>query len=605
MGLLILESISAHKPGQDLLAHYRDVILLVLLIILASVFQLIWIAQDTRPHPFTDPYPNQILEFVDLLLAGGTHSFQQLLTVLSTQGRPPLYGLLSVPFVLLFGRSVDSMLLVNVGFMVLLLISVYGLGLTVKDRRVGLLAAFLCATYPTIVNLSHISRPNFAETACVALSLWLLFALVRSRSKPIAWLFGLSLGFGVLIRHFFVFHLALPSLVLGFYLLLFQTTPRWPTGLRQLPAWLLDKLRDPFVRYGLLPGLLIAAAMTASWYLSEMGEPFWQLTTAVQKLPPVIRGFGSIADYSFWWYAQTATGAMSNVFVVLFIIGLVMALLNRRLLSLTLVFVVIASYTILSLQKGLGWHRFASVLPVVAVITALWIVELQCNWLRRLLIAVCMIVGSFNYSVVMWGVQPWSRPIAILLGSPLASVTHKVGHSDAATWTKTLDEDTCSWRVNAVFCPEPARNEDWRLSDIAETILRDGSCAKGQCRVLVVSENENFNIAVLGYQVIQDFPLSRYSLRYLRASPWPWSRHYQRDWMMMDYILYISEWSNHRVGHALTQFLESPPEEFRGIFEPVESFSLPTGWTARLVRRTQEVSAKQAERIIASLDLPE
>jgi uncharacterized membrane protein len=237
--------------GRTLLLQHWDLMLLLLLIVLTSAFNLAWINEDTRPHPFTDAYPHRILAFVDVLNANAGIDTLDLLPSLSIQGRSPFYQLLSVPFVLMFGRSVDSMLMANIGFTALMLISVYGLGRIVKDGKVGLLAAFLCATYPTLINLSHIARPNFAMPACVALSLWLLFYLTRSRSTHVAWLFGFSLGFGILMRHFFAVHLIAPCLVIGFYLLLFQTTPKWPPNMRQLPSWLLDKLRDPFVLYGL------------------------------------------------------------------------------------------------------------------------------------------------------------------------------------------------------------------------------------------------------------------------------------------------------------------------------------------------------------------
>ena len=590
--------------GRTLLERHWHLLLLLLLIILTCTLNLIWIVADTRPPPFTDAYPQRILQFVDALSAKNGLDAWDVLPSLSLQGRSPFYSLLSVPFVLIFGRSVDSMLLVNVAFIALMLVSVYGLGRTVKDGKVGLLAAFLCATYPTLINLSHISRPNFAVPACVALSLWLLFSLTRNRSNCIAWLFGFSLGFGILMRHFFILHLLAPGLLIGFYLLLFQIKPRHPPNLRQLPGWLLDKLRDPFVLYGLLPGALISIAMTAGWYLSDAGLQFWNLLDDVQKMTsPVIRGFGTIASYSPWWYAQTASGAISNVFVAFFLFGVIMALFNPRLLRLTLVIAVTASYILMSQQMGLGWHRLGAMLPVVAVITALGIMELPGILLRRSLIAVCLVVGSFNYSIVMWGVQPWSRPIAIALGSPLESVAHSVGHSDAVTWGKTFNEDTCSWRVNAAFCPDPARKEDWRLSDIAATLLRDPKCYQSRCRVLFVSENENFNNAMLRYYVHQDFPANRHRVATYRATPLPYNRGIQRDWMLMDYVVYIPEWSAHNVGRALTQFFERPPNEFRGIFEPVESYALPSGWTARLMRRTQEVSAEQAEGIRTALAL--
>jgi 4-amino-4-deoxy-L-arabinose transferase-like glycosyltransferase len=94
--------------------------------------------------------------------------------------------------------------MINVVFSALLLISVYAIGKMLANGKAGLLAAVLVASYPPIIHLSHIYRPHFAVAACAALSMWLLLLLLRDGSTKVAWLFGGSLAFGVLIHPNFV-----------------------------------------------------------------------------------------------------------------------------------------------------------------------------------------------------------------------------------------------------------------------------------------------------------------------------------------------------------------------------------------------------------------
>ena len=119
---------------------------------------------------------------------------------LPLQGRAPLYQILTMPFLLAFGRSVRAALGVNLAFQVLLLVSVYALGQRLAGRPAGLLAALMTAAYPPLIHLSHIYRPHFAVAACVTTSLWLLLRLLEDRTQKRALGFGASLGFGLLLR---------------------------------------------------------------------------------------------------------------------------------------------------------------------------------------------------------------------------------------------------------------------------------------------------------------------------------------------------------------------------------------------------------------------
>ena len=99
-----------------------------------------WIRRDAAPWPHPrDPYVYlaNTLRFVDELGAQGWSDPGGALTRLSFEGRPPLYQLLSVPFVLVGGRSEDAALLVNVLLVVVLLACVYGIGRIAANGRAG------------------------------------------------------------------------------------------------------------------------------------------------------------------------------------------------------------------------------------------------------------------------------------------------------------------------------------------------------------------------------------------------------------------------------------------------------------------------------------
>jgi len=123
--------------------------------------------------------------------------------------RPPAFFLSAIPLYRAFGSSADVATMTNVLYMVVLLWAVYGIGETVGDQRVGLLSAFAVSTFPAVFAISRLFYVEYALTAVVALSVYLL---LRSRDfeRRITSLFlGVSLGWGMLIKWTF------PAFVLG------------------------------------------------------------------------------------------------------------------------------------------------------------------------------------------------------------------------------------------------------------------------------------------------------------------------------------------------------------------------------------------------------
>jgi tetratricopeptide (TPR) repeat protein len=569
------------KNRWRFLARHGELVALGLLVAAVSLINIVWISQDTRPQPGTDPngYLIKTFEFVDRLREREGARLWQSITGLSIgDGRPPLYQLFSVPFICVLGRSEDAALAVNVIFQALLLLSTYGMGKLAGNGRAGLLAAFLVATYPPIANSSKIYLPHAATPACVALSLWLLLLLLKTRAVKIAWLFGASLAFGMLIQLQFLY--LFPALtVVGLYTLLFQTTPRCPPDLKGVPRWLLSKLCDPFVLYGLLPAVLIAAGFTAAWYLPHSQAILTLRQGVIADFSHVTVGFSGVPS-SFWWYARTAPGAISTVLALLLGGGLVVGTIKRRLESSVLVITFLATYSAFSLSRQvLGWFYFASALPVAAALTAAGVMDIRGWFSGRLLSAVvtvvCVGVAAFNFSVVTWGVAPWGRPIATALGAPLNS-------------------QTCLRRTTVAFCPNPARDEDWHVSDILRTILDDPECQARECHLEVVPLRDGLNSLVFECYLARDFPRSRERLRVSSAVGWRGAPG-DGEWVVSDYVAYVPQLASSRSIRAeLARFLASPPPVFADVHQEVASFALPGGWTFELIKRAKPLTVDMA-----------
>jgi hypothetical protein len=576
------------RNWRRFLGRYGELVALVLLIVLVSLINTVWVVQDTPPEPVREAnaYLIQTLQFVDRLKeGGGVHQLLLSTGRLGNQGRPPLYQLLSVPFIWPFGRSADALISINVVFGAILLLATYGIGRLVWNGKAGLLAAFLVATYPPIVHLFRIYMPHSAIPACVAVSLWLLLLLLKTRAVKTAWLFGASLGFGMLIHVNFPFALAALTILFGLYMLLLQTNPRRPPSLMETSRWLLNKSRDPFVLYGLLPAALIAAGLTAIWYVPASPTLYAvrQRTLAV-GWGSVTRGFPGVS-HSFWWYALTAYGGLSTVFTGLLAISLVAGAIGRQRGVSALVVVFLIMYCSFALRPGgVGWGYFAGALPVAAVLTAVWVVGIRNKLLSTGLAVVCIGVGAFNFSFVTWGEQPWSEPIARALGAQLDSPSLCIVRTD--------------------FCPNPPLDEDWRMSDVLRVVLDDAECQECECRLVIIPLVLKFRPTAFTYHLVRDFAESH--LWVGGITPQGPDQSLGLDWLLSDYLVYIPQWSEERPAYAsaVTLFLKDPPGVLADAYQEVASFALPRGYTARLVKRTKPLTADEARLSVEALDLP-
>jgi 4-amino-4-deoxy-L-arabinose transferase-like glycosyltransferase len=114
----------------------------------------------------------------------------------ANNGREPLFIYVEAASVALWGRSPGALRLVSALFGILTIPVIYGLGKTLFDRRVGLLAATLAATTVWTLNLSRVAFRAVSMPPLMALTLALLWhGLSRRRVASMVWagiLYGLT-----------------------------------------------------------------------------------------------------------------------------------------------------------------------------------------------------------------------------------------------------------------------------------------------------------------------------------------------------------------------------------------------------------------------------
>lgn len=142
---------------------------------------------------------------------------------------PPLVFILTTPFLQAFGTGGDRATLVFLLFSAILLASVYGLGVQLFDRQVGLWAAAICVVLPGLYRFRLQFLLDYPLTAAITLTFFCLTMWKREGSAadfvtdvadgyvPTTRLsyfwsiaFGISLGLSILVKHTTVLFLFAP-----------------------------------------------------------------------------------------------------------------------------------------------------------------------------------------------------------------------------------------------------------------------------------------------------------------------------------------------------------------------------------------------------------
>ncbi len=574
------------RQPQGLTRRTAGTLLATLLVLVAAV-HVVWLTRDQSLMPFTDSYGylTKLHQFLERLDLRSPLALWRSLGTLSLVGRPPFYQLATIPVIGLLGRSEDAAVLVNLLFLVLLAVSTYHVGRIVQGRGSGLLASLLVVTYPPIVHLSRMYLPHFALAALSALTLWLLLSLVEKRSIPVAWLLGLTVACGLWTHPYFATVSAVPTVLVGLYL--FAAGAEGPPFRYGAAAWLVGRLRDRFVVYGLVPAGALASGLLVLWYAGWGTRSFNQFQGLAAGRQGGI-GFRSLHP-SGWWYAETAPGALTSVLAVTAGIGLVLAIVQRKPYGALLAVTLASAYAILSNVHLLGWIYFAPALPVVAVLSAVWIFELRRRWLRRSLIGLSSAAAVFSFAFVTWGGESWGTALPQALGSP--------------------DRTTCSApAATAALCPAPAQRWSWPWAEARDRMLAESACDnRRKCRVLVVDISRTAALA-FRYSLLADRRHRKLTVLRIGASRQARERPYDLETLLgTEFLLYPTVGSSpYAYGRATLSFLRQPPPEFAASHRTIATFAtpLPEIGSLKLVQRTRPLTAGEATASIAALQLP-
>ncbi|MGB3904495.1 MAG: glycosyltransferase family 39 protein [Anaerolineae bacterium] len=604
-------------------AHWT-VLALGLLIVIQIAISWLWLSTNVVVLGWDRPrHLIESLVYSDLLKQA---DFRSLFRAITYSGYyPPLFHLSVVGFYRLFGPSMDVAAAVNFVHLIVLLISSYGIGREIGGRGVGILAAFITSSLPMVFAMSRYTYIEFALTAMVTLSIWLLLLSRGFTSKRYSLLFGLSVGLGLLTKwtfSLFVFPaLTIVLLRAGSLSGLrkgvrsFSLEKRWlavsvGVGLILTLSWYLPNVqrvselslnsllvpaswfllggmiyvtKEASERGGNLAGALFVAAVVAgSWYLTRID--FVDHAFLIAWGRPERHTWA----FEYYWDRLVSEHFSLPYMILLIAAGVGLLVIRGKALAKSaywrgawrsdlflLAVWIVVPYLVFSFRPSSRHSRFITpILPAAAVIMAYGLSKVRFHAARMLAIAAVVLFGSLQCLALSFDGLGWVRHAAVV-ELPAVGQVDFLAHNVQNQLPSSGPTDRGFWIVPAVL----------------EYVATHGEEAE-PVELGLLTNTQQLNEQHFQYIIYTDYQ-GQIRTREL-ALNLPNQRVYPQL-NEVDYLLLMSDHPAHRIHpdslRIVETILNDPPPEFQEAFRLIQSYPLPDGRVAYLYERRGTLAA--------------
>jgi 4-amino-4-deoxy-L-arabinose transferase-like glycosyltransferase len=518
---------------------------------------------------------------------------------------PPLFHFSALPMQRLLGVSEDVAAMTNVIYMAILLLSVYGIGARMFDKHVGLLASCLVSLLPMSFSMARYFYLDYALTAAVALSVYLLLLTNGFESRKYSLLVGLGLGLGMLIKWLLIFFLLGPLCIILLRSPVVQDLRRrlarlsldWQwlgvsvvVGLLATLLWYLPN-RDGVTElllgqwlflfsWILIAGLIylvtrrtrpatnfvvalwLGVSIASIWYLPRFDFVHHVLSFGygARSDAPDLSHFSAYTYYPKVLVREELSWPFTIVFIVLVALTLVSLAMGRLRVSTN--GWILASWLIVPLAiTTLSTHRDARaimpVLPSAALILAWGLLAIPGRAAKRALLVLVLLFGVVQFFVLSYDVFAWvpSRTAAEL---PLVGRVNLFAEGDHIQWPNSGINDS----------------RYWVMPDIFERISEE---REGKTKFGLLINNRQINGRNVEYLLLTRYP--GILLENLDENPGRLPVYPQL--FGCDYLAFMRS-DRRRVAsdqsqEVIREIIETSPQSFTEAFQLVKTYPLPTG----------------------------
>jgi 4-amino-4-deoxy-L-arabinose transferase-like glycosyltransferase len=389
----------------------------IALAILAALANGVWILLDhSVPSWDQSHYLSTTLQYQHSFASGGPIDLLRSIHT-ADPSHGPLFTVLLLPFVAIFGATNGSALLLNLAIAPLLYFAAGEIAwIAFRSWSARLLTIVLVATMPLMVGLFHNALQDFLLVTLATVSLLLLLESKGFQRRWTTWAMALTMGLGTLTKVTFPLFVAGPLLVVVAGVVASLFAARRAAEPRRLEG------RTAAINLG--GGALVYLVVAFAWYGPNFSATLDYVRSTTSG--PLSEGAGPADPFTFHAIASFTTGVINaNLSWVILLVGLVAAilcigrlkaLLTRPLswdpiqrLAFLLAWAVIP-YLSVALAHNQDVRLMAPALPAVAILVAGAICAVRWRGARIALAAIAVIALSYQTLVHVTDVTPGFMP---------------------------------------------------------------------------------------------------------------------------------------------------------------------------------------------------
>ena len=482
-----------------------------------------------------------------------------------------LVGYLTAPFYFILGLTQDSAVTASSSiFFTILMLSIYGVGKVLFDKRVGLLAAFLVSMYPLVFNHMRIYMLDLPLTSMVVLSVLLLLKTEGFTNRKYSCLFAIASGLGLLIKFNFALFILGPLIII---LYKFLGKNGFKQVWRNIAVVIFIVVLISFRFYGLKFWEIANRIYSCSWFYAVSFYPKDSLVSILQRC--LVMG----KDYLLFFLRDCFNNSVSPVLFVLFIFG---AVINKRPRGILFAWLVLPLFLLAFLFHYPDQSRyFMPVLPALALISSAGVMTLKSVKLRRMFVILVVAIGCLQYFAVSYRIDFLPKQIQIkipLLNNRFLPIT-------------VLKRDlSLEFRSGLDAFSYPAKIEN-KNEEILNEILKKSNNLQGKIKVFFMGNNVRFYQPIMYEVLTKKLPIDISHLSLSEEEKYKDQTLEVCSILRADYIVVAKEQRNYCASFFIKRRLEELNLFFEGNigkFELLKEFNFNNGDSLLLYKKISQ-----------------
>lgn len=478
---------------------------------------IVWALLDRMPPPWdASAHMHIAFKYWEALRSDSASWFYDILSV--EPFYPPLYHLSLVPFIWAMDFNTDGAVLLNSLCLMATILSVYGIGKELFDWRAGLWSALIVACYPFLMFAARLALIESMLVAAVSVSYYCFIRSEYFEDRRWTFVFSLSIALGMMVKWTFMFFL-FPAMVFGLFGGKSFSFKHLTAQALFYLGMLIGVLVLPFLIYILETGRWIALTVELFLIIALIAG-LSRVSISVDKAFNLLVMVGSGLMICFPWYAHTlfslSKGSIkSNLsglkegdpttgldqwlyylkifkielgipLMVLFFVALAVMLWRRKVPWILLVWMAVP-YVILSMLTNKDPRYIMPILPGMALVTGVFLTSLRglkfYRPIRAGVLSVCLVI-FFACSFIPWNEWTLSRP-----------------------WVNSTIMFLGYWY--------PPSDQDWRIKQTLEDILRESNPAPGDALIVrTLTNHRSYQRGIFrNYSEANDLPIQMKSVK--------------------------------------------------------------------------------------------